>query len=542
MPEVLNKPAAAFATNRFGPSRSAVMCRHGAVATSQPLAALAGVQALQQGGTATDAAVTAAAMLNVVEPMSTGIGGDAFAILYDAKARRVRAINGSGRSPHAISYDEVRRKLDGKAELSPTSPLTWMVPGTVDAWISALRLGGRMSLGDALAPAIRVAEDGFPVAPQTAATWLAYEKLLAQQPESARTWLSPGNRAPRAGEIFRCPELAYTLRTIAEGGRDAFYAGPIAEAIVSFSESSGGYFSRSDFEQHTSEFPEVLRGKYRDFEVLAFPPNSQGVAALEALALLEGYDLSSMQFHDLDMLHLQIEAMKIALRDAHQFTADPAAATVSHLLTPAHIQTRREQISSDRAGEQPAGGVAGGDTVYVCAVDAQGNAASFINSVYMPWGSGYTVPDTGILLQNRGHCFSLDSHSPNVIAPHKRSRHTLAPAMALSEGRPLLVFGFVGGDMQVQAQLQFLCNVIDFGMNVQDALDAPRWRYDGAGASIAVEASMPPDVLPGLTKRRHQISGSEGFFGGGQAIFIDPEFGTLQAGSDSRRDGCAIGY
>ena len=541
MPDLVNKLGAGLATSHFGPSRSAVMCRHGAVATSQPLAALAGVRALQQGGTAMDAAVTAAAVLNVVEPMSTGIGGDAFAIFYDAKSRRVGAINGSGRSPKAASYEEVQMRLQG-AELSPMSPLTWMVPGTVDAWTTALLVAGRMSLADALAPAIEIAEQGFAVAPQTAATWLVYETALAQHDDSASTWLCGGKRAPRPGEIFRCPQLASTLRAIAEGGREAFYDGPIADTIVGFSERAGGLFSSADFRDHTSDLPEPLRGSYHGFQILGFPPNSQGVATLEALALLDGYDVGGLQHNSADAMHMQIEAMKIALYDAHEVVADRPASSVSRLLASDYIESQRARISRKRADAQPGAAAIDGDTVYICAVDRDGNAASFINSVYMPWGSGYTVGDTGILLQNRGHCFSLDDRSPNVIGGGKRSRHTLAPTMVLSDNRPLLVFGFVGGDMQVQAQVQFLCNVIDFRMNVQDGLDAPRWRYNGTGASIALEANVPAQTQADMQKLGHQSSGADGFFGGGQAILIDYEYGTLQAGSDSRRDGCAIGY
>jgi gamma-glutamyltranspeptidase/glutathione hydrolase len=541
MPDLVNKLGAGFAIHHFGPSRSAVMCRHGAVATSQPLAALAGVRALQEGGTAMDAAVTTAAVLNVVEPMSTGIGGDAFAIFYDAKSQRLGAINGSGRSPQAASYEEVFMRLQG-AELSPVSPLTWMVPGTVDAWTTALQLAGRMSLEDALRPAIEIAEEGFAVAPQTAATWSAFENVLAQHNDSARTWLCAGKRAPRPGEIFRCAQLASTLRAIAEGGRDAFYEGEIADAIVEFSEREGGLFSTADFRDHASDLPEPLRGSYRGFQVLGFPPNSQGVAALEALAMLDGYDIAGMQHNSADAMHLQIEAMKIALHDAHELVADRPASSVSRLLASDYIESQRARISRKRADAQPGPAASHGDTVYICAVDREGNAASLINSVYMPWGSGYTVGNTGILLQNRGHCFSLDEQSPNVIGAGKRSRHTLAPAMVLSDNRPLMVFGFVGGDMQVQAQVQFLCNVIDFGMNVQDGLDAPRWRYNGTGASIALEAAVPAQPQADLQKLGHQSSGADGFFGGGQAILIAHEYGTLQAGSDSRRDGCAIGY
>jgi len=342
--------------------------------------------------------------------------------------------------------------------------------------------------------------------------------------------------------LFRCPQLARTLRNIADGGRDAFYTGPVADAIVGFSEITGGLLSKEDLAQHRTDFTDPLRGSYRGFDVLAMPPNSQGIAALDCLAILEGFDIASLQHGSADLMHLQMEAMKIALLDAHRLVADPSVSTAADLIRRGYIESRRAGISPTRASSEPGTAATHGDTVYITAVDPDGNAASFINSVYMPWGSGYTVPEMGIVLQNRGHCFSLDPSSPNAYGPGKRSRHTLSPAMVLSEGRPLLVFGFVGGDMQVQAQVQFLCNVIDFGMNVQEALDAPRWRYEGKGAAVALEASVPSDVRSELAKRGHQITGCEGFFGGGQAIFVDPEFKTLQAGSDSRRDGCAIGY
>jgi gamma-glutamyltranspeptidase / glutathione hydrolase len=534
-------PAAKFPANPFGSSRSPVMCAHGAVATSQPLAALAGMRALQQGGTAIDAAITAAAVLNVVEPMSTGVGGDAFGIFYDARSANVTALNGSGRSPKAASYDELRRRLTG-SDLPPTSPLTWMVPGTVHAWSAALQYGGRMSLRETLAPAIDIAESGFPVAPQTAAVWSASEKALAANPESAKTWLLSGNRAPRAGELFRCPDLARTLRAIAEGGCDVFYSGSIAEAIVGLSHLVGGLFTKTDFSEHRSDFVDVLRGKYRGYEVLAMPPNSQGVASLEALALLDGFDIPSQEPGSADVMHLQIEAMKIALQDAHRVVGDESGSKAEGLLARDYVESQRQRIKRNEVALQPAAAAMQGDTVYIAAVDADGNAASFINSVYMPWGSGYTVPNTGVVLQNRGHCFSLDPDSPNAFGPGKRSRHTLSPAMVVSDGRPLLVFGFVGGDMQVQAQVQFLSNVIDFGMNVQAALDAPRWRYEGSGAAVALENSVYADVRSNLSYRGHHITGSDGFFGGGQAIFVDSEFGTLQAGSDNRRDGCAVGY
>ncbi len=534
------KPGSKFAPNRFGPSRSAVVCRNGAISTSQPLATLAGLRALQEGGTATDAAVTAAAVLNVVEPMSTGIGGDMFALLYDARSKNLIAINGSGRSPSAATYAEVKRRLNGQ-QFPVLGPLTWMVPGTVDGWVTALQRGGRMTLHEVLLPAIRIAEEGFAVAPQTAITWAAYETTLRKQWDSAQTWLVNGDRAPRPGEVFRCPALAKTLRDVADGGRDAFYRGAIAQDLGRFSEEAGGHLALADLAQHTSEIVEPLRVTYRGIEVLAFPPNSQGVAALEALSILDGFDVKAMDFGSSELLHLQIEAMKVALDDAYRTVADPAHSVVASVLEPARVKALREQIS--RASRSVCHATATeGDTVYICCVDKEGNAASFINSVYMPWGSGYTAGTTGILMQNRAHCFSFDERSPNVFGANKRSRHTLAPALLMSDGRPLLVFGFVGGDMQVQAQVQFVCNVVDFGMNVQEALDAPRWRYEAATGEVALERDVSDAAKADLANRGHRLIGEQGFFGGGQAIFVDREFATLQAGSDSRRDGCAFGY
>jgi gamma-glutamyltranspeptidase / glutathione hydrolase len=514
------------------------MCRNGAIATSQPLATLAGLRTLQDGGSATDAAVTAAAVLNVIEPMSTGIGGDMFALLYDARRKNVTAINGSGRSPSAATYAEIKRRLNGQ-QFPVLGPLTWMVPGTVDGWVTALHRGGRMTLHEVLLPAIRFAEEGFTVAPQTAATWAGYESILRQQWDSAQTWLVNGDRAPRAGELFRCPRLAATLRAIAEDGRDAFYCGAIAEELVKFFDEAGGLLALDDFAKHTTDIVEPLRATYRGIDVLGCPPNSQGVAALEALSILDGFDVPAMDFGSGELLHLQLEAMKVALVDAYATVADPAGSDATALLETKHVESIRARISAQQSCHAA---VTQGDTVYISCVDKEGNAASFINSLYMPWGSGYTAGNTGILMQNRAHCFSLDERSPNVFGPNKRSRHTLSPVLLMSDGRPLMVFGFVGGDMQVQAQVQFVCNVVDFGMNVQEAMDAPRWRYEAANKEVAIERGFSDGATGDLSNRGHHVIGEQGFFGGGQAIFVDREFGTLQAGSDSRRDGCALGY
>jgi gamma-glutamyltranspeptidase/glutathione hydrolase len=534
--------------NQFGPSRAAVMGTRGMVATSQPLAALAGVEILRQGGNAVDAAVCAAAMLNVIEPMSTGIGGDLFAIVYLASEGKVLGLNASGRSAYAATLDEYRARLSdtGAAAIEMYGPLAVTVPGTVDGWSAILERCGRMRLAQVLGPAIRAAEQGFAVAPHAAFHWQEGEKLLAARPDSARTWLTKSGRAPRAGELFRNQPLANTLRLIAEHGRDAFYVGPIADQIVRFFEAGGGLFTYSDFADCNSDWVTPLSAGYRDYEILELPPNGQGIVTLEALSILGGYDLAGMGYHNPDAIHLQVEAAKLALHDARKFVTDPAFVEVQpeSLLSEAYIGGQRSRIAMGAADANPQpAGPANGDTVYVCAVDSEGNVASLINSIFVPWGSGITVGDTGILMQNRGFGFSLDPAHVNVIAPHKRTRHTIIPGMVMRSGKPLAAFGCVGGDMQPQGQVQFLCNMIDFGMNVQDAIDAPRWRYEGTGADLALEAGFSPEIINELVSRGHQITGrNSGFFGGAQAIVIHPEYGTLQGGSDSRRDGCAIGF
>lgn len=533
--------------NRFGPSRSAVMSTQGMVATSQPLATLAGLDILRQGGNAVDAAVAAAAMLNVIEPMSTGVGGDVFALIYQASSGRFFGLNGSGRSPYAATLEEYQRRLgaDPLGQIPLDHILAVTVPGTVDGWASALERFGRMTLADVLKPAIQAAEEGFAVAPQTAQTWALMQELLARHPDSASTWLLADGRAPRVGERFRNPRLARTLRMIAEGGRDLFYRGELADAIVQFSGAHGGLLTLADLMDHRSVWVEPLAITYRGYEILQLPPNTQGLVVLETLRTLEEDDLAAMGHNTPDTVHLQLEALKLAFVDRNRYITDPEfyRAPLDQLLSHTYAKQQRARISMRQAIHHPPPGVpSGGDTVYLCVVDAEGNVVSFINSIFHPFGSGLTVGETGIVLQNRGASFSLDPAHVNVIAPHKRTRHTIIPAMIADQGRPLVAFGVMGADMQAQGQVQFVCNIIDFGMNVQDALDAPRWQYLGAGADIALEAGMPAAVWHELARRGHQIKGSDAFFGGGQAILIHPEYGTCQGGSDPRRDGCAMGY
>ncbi|HEU4327187.1 MAG TPA: gamma-glutamyltransferase [Roseiflexaceae bacterium] len=529
---------------RYPSRRSVVTSARGMVATSQPLAAQAGLRILLAGGNAVDAAVATAAALNVVEPMSTGIGGDVFALLYSADTAQVHALNGSGRAPAAATPDEFRRR--GHKDVPLWDILAVTVPGTVDAWAQALERHGTMSLAQVLAPAIEYAERGFPVSEIIAAGWHTIAPRLRNDPAAVRTFL-PSGAAPRPGQIVRLLGLAASLRLIAEGGRDAFYHGPLAEAIVATSQAKGGLLSMEDFAQHHSTWETPLRLDYRGHTVYECPPNGQGLAALLALNTVAGDDLAALGPDSPEAKHLLIEAMRLAFADAFTYIADPLHAQVpaSELLSSAFARSRRALIDPHRSAEVVRYGdlPVGEDTVYLSVVDEHGNAASFINSLYYGFGSGIVAGDTGIALQNRGACFVLDESHRNCIAPGKRPYHTIIPCMVTHEGRLWGSLGVMGGFMQPQGHLQVLTNLIDFGMNPQEALDAPRFEVLTDLEQVALERSVDPALRAELAARGHRlVEGSAFGFGGGQAILIDPESGARLAGSDPRKDGCAVGY
>ena len=529
--------------NQFGPGRSAVICQHGAVATSQPLAAQGGLQILREGGNAIDAAVATAAILNVVEPMSTGIGGDAFMLVYQPKEGVIRGLNAGGRAPYAAELEFFTKQgLRSIPAFGSMYPVT--VPGTIDGWATLLEACGTMSLAEVLQPAIDYAENGFPVSPQISLAWQGSAAMLAQHPDTAKTYLTNG-KAPEPGEIFRQPNFARTLRLIAEGGRDAFYHGEIADKIVQFSDENGGLFTQQDFADHKSDWVEPISTNYRGYDVYEIPPNGQGIAALLALNIVEGFDLGAMGHNSPEHLHYAIEAMKLGFADLYKYVTDPAFVDVpvTGLLSDDYTESQRSRISPERANMEPSAGVPsmGSDTVYLCAVDNDRNVVSFINSLFAGFGSGLTAGDTGIMLQNRGAGFSLDPNHANCIAPYKRTLHTIIPGMIAQNGVPLVTFGVMGGQMQTQGHLQFVSNLIDFNMDVQNALDAPRFRVMD-DSRIMLEAGIPMNVQAALAQRGHHIVSGDTFFGGGQAIFINPAFDTLVAGSDPRRDGCAVGY
>jgi gamma-glutamyltranspeptidase/glutathione hydrolase len=527
----------------FPSRRSPLLATRGMVATSQPLAAMAGLRVLMEGGNAADAAVTTAAMLNVVEPMSTGVGGDCFALVFDAGTGRVSALNGSGRAPAAFTLEQAQRL--GLKAIPLEGPLPVTVPGTVSGWAELLDRFGEMSLGECLSPAIATAEGGFPVSERISDAWQESERKLSQESEAARVYLP----APGPGELHRQPDLARTLRAIAEGGCEAFYRGALAEKIAAHVQSKGGFLTVDDLTAHRATWEVPISTVYRGVEVLEHPPNGQGLAALLALNVVEGYDLGGMDYFDARRWHLMIEATRLGMVDAGRYVADPAVSEVpvSLLLSREYAERRRKLIQDQKALEIAGPGQPEQqDTVYLTVIDGEGNAVSFINSLYYSFGSGLVVPGTGICLQNRGACFTLEEGHANILEGRKRPYHTIIPAMALRGGRLWLSFGVMGGFMQPQGHLQVMVNLVDHGLDVQAALDAPRFRVDERGGTqVSIEAGVPDETRKALVAMGHDVQSEPAFwsgFGGGQIIAVHPETGVLEGGSDPRKDGCAVGF
>lgn len=539
----------------FASRRSPVLGRGGMVAASQPLAAAAGVQVLAVGGNAADAAVATAAALNVTEPTSTGLGGDAFCLFYEAATKRVYALNGSGRAPLALSLERLQKEGLGQA-LPPYHPYTITVPGACAAWCDTVARFGRLDMAQVLAPARRLAEEGFPVAPVTSFYWQrAAQGQLGKAVNG--TELTIDGRGPAAGELFRNPGLARTLARISEGGKRAFYEGPIAEAIVAVIGEAGGCMALEDLAGHTSTWEEPIHVRYRDLNIWECPPNGQGLAALLALNLLEGFDLAALPALSPQRLHLMIEALRLAFADAHHYVADPAfsPAPLAELLGQAYAAERRKLIDPRRAmpsvehGRPPAVS----DTVYFSVVDGEGNACSFINSNYMGFGTGIVPRGWGFSLQNRGHNFSLQAGHPNALAPGKRPYHTIIPAMATRAADDSLFasFGVMGGFMQPQGHMQVAVALADDHLDPQAALDRPRLCLEAEGmlvhpgaVPVALEEGIPVRTMAGLADLGHPVRPVSGLgrslFGRGQVIFRDAQSGVLWGGSDPRADGCAL--
>jgi gamma-glutamyltranspeptidase/glutathione hydrolase len=550
----------------FTSRRSPVYGRRGMVAASQPLAVAAGLEILAAGGNAADATVATAAALNVTEPTSTGIGGDCFALFYDATTGQVTALNGSGRAPAALTLTRLAREGFSR-ELPPYHPYTITVPGACAGWCDLSGRHGRLPLSRILAPAIRLAEQGFPVAPITAYFWQrGAEQQLAQAPGGLELTLD--GRPPRAGEVFRNPGLARTLRAVAENGRAAFYHGPIAEAIAMTVQRAGGCLAAEDLACHHSTWDEPISTTYRGLRIWECPPNGQGLAALLALNLLEGVYLAELDPLSPERLHLEIEAMRLAFADTRWYVADPSfnPAPLAALLSKDYAAERRKLINPGRAtlDQRRGSPVAGSNTVYFSVADGEGNACSFINSNYMGFGTGIVPSGWGFSLQNRGHNFSLDPAHPNALAPGKRPYHTIIPGMLTRDNAPVsgrlatrhqLVgpFGVMGGFMQPQGHMQVVVALAEDLLDPQAALDRPRFciealgpsQWDGAlDSRIALEDGIPAATVAGLAAMGHPVTVTSGheraIFGRGQIILRDPETGVLCGGSDPRADGCAM--
>jgi len=533
------------------------------VCTSVPAATQVGLDVLKRGGSAVDAAIAANATLGLMEPVSNGVGGDLFAIVYSAKENKLYGLNASGRSPLGLSYDGMKAELEKlkRTSIPPTGMLPISVPGCVDGWAELHRKFGKLSLGDDLSGAVRYAEEGFPVTDLISWYWARSVPFFKELPVAflATYTLDRAGRAPAKGDIFKNPDLARTLRAIGEKGRDAYYKGEIAEKIDRFMQANGGFLRKADFEKHTSTWVEPVSTNYRGYDVFELPPNSQGIATLQILNLLEAFDLRAWGSNSPATLHAMVEAKKIAWADRAKFYADPdfAKAPVAQLISKPYAEERRKLIDPARAAKTAVAGnpvLGEGDTIYLCAADDEGNMISLIQSNYRGMGSGIVVPGLGFMFQDRGELFSMEPGHANDYAPGKRPFQTIIPGFVMKDGKPWEAFGVMGGGMQPQGHVQVLTNQIDFGMNVQEAGDASRWQHEGDneptdekmanGGYVNVESGIPWETVRELRKRGHDVRSDVGGYGGYQAIKVEMHDGqrVYVAGSESRKDGQAAGY
>jgi gamma-glutamyltranspeptidase / glutathione hydrolase len=584
-------------------TRSEVLARHGMVCTSVPAATQVGIEILKRGGNAVDAAIAANATLGLMEPVSNGVGGDLFAIVYSAKDHKLYGINGSGRSPLGLSYDQMKAELEkfnadahqplespspqsspsgrggrqsgpvrelppGDLRIPPRGMLPISVPGTVDAWDQLHKKFGKLTLADDLAPAIHYAEEGFPVTELIAYYWSFGPRLYKGLPGAFfETYTLDGKGlTPAKGDIFKNPALAHTLRLIGQKGRDVFYKGEIADKIDAFMKANGGFLRKVDFEKHTSTWVDPVSTNYRGYDVYEMPPNGQGIATLEMLNILEGYNLRAMGRNSPETLHTMIEAKKLVWADRAKFYADPAFSKIplKGLLSKKYAAERRKLIDPHHAAKQIEAGnpaLDQGDTIYMCTADDEGNMVSLIQSNYRGMGSGIVVPGLGFMFQDRGQLFSMEPGHANVYAPGKRPFHTIIPGFVMKDGKPWEAFGVMGGGMQPQGHVQVLTNQIDFGLNVQEAGDASRWQHEsgmeptgngiteggakvGPAGFVDVESGIPYETVRELRKMGHDVRFDVGGYGGYQAIKVEMHQGqrVYVGASESRKDGEAAGY
>lgn len=547
-------PAADRLTGREFTTRSEVIASHGMAATSQPLATGIALDILKKGGSAIDAAIAANAALGLMEPTGNGLGGDLFAIVWIDSEQKLYGLNASGRSPKGLTLEDFRDR--GLDMIPSRGPLPVSVPGVVDGWFELHQRFGKLPMKEILAPAIQYCREGFPVSQVIAYYWKGSE-FLGENSNFAKTFL-PGGKSPEAGEIFRNPDLAGTLTKIAEGGRDAYYKGEIARTIDEYSKKNGCFLRYEDLASHTSTWVEPVSTSYRGYDVWELPPNGQGIAALQMLNILEGYNLKEMGHNSADYLHHMVEAKKLAFADRAEFYSDPAFndLPVTELISKEYANERRKLLDPMRAQRNvPAGNprLQNGDTIYLTVADKNHNIISFIQSNYMGFGSGLVPDGLGFGLQNRGALFTLEEGHFNQYEPGKRPFHTIIPAFVTKDGTPFISFGVMGGDMQPQGHVQIVCNIIDFGMSLQEAGDAPRYRHTGSpqptgaeavpnGGTLYLESGIETTYKLNLVRKGHRIGFTSGGFGGYQAIMYDPQNNVYHGASESRKDGHAAGY
>ena len=547
--------AADRVTGKAFATRSEVIAPHGMVATSQPLATQIGLDVLKAGGTAVDAAIAANAALGLMEPTGSGIGGDLFAIVWDAKTGKLHGYNGSGRSPKSLTLQWFAEH--GYKDIPPTGPLPVSVPGCVDGWFALHGRFGKLPMTRLLAPTVEYAKNGFPVSELIAHYWALSVPRLSKFPGFAEQFTRNG-KAPAKGQMWKNPNLANTLEAIGKGGRDAFYKGAIAKTIGDYMKANDGFLSADDLAAHTGEWVEPLSTNYRGVDVWELPPNGQGVAALTMLNILEAYDLKALGFGSVEHVHLFTEAKKLAFADRAQYFADPAfaKAPLKGLVDKGYAAERRKLIGpraaqSVEAGHPP---LEGGDTIYLTTADRWGNMVSLIQSNYRGMGSGMAPTGLGFILQDRGEMFVLKDGHPNAYAPGKRPFHTIIPAFITKNGKPWVSFGVMGGAMQPQGHVQIVTNLVDFGMNLQEAGDAPRIQHDGSteptgqntamsdGGEINLEAGFAYETVRGLMQKGHKVTWADGPYGGYQAILWDDVNKVYVGASEGRKDGQAAGY
>lgn len=538
-------------TGKMFASRAEVLAQSAMAATSQPLATQVALDILQEGGSAVDAAIAANAMLGLVEPTGCGIGGDLFAIVWDAKEQKLVGLNASGRSPKSLTKDVFHAQ--GHTKIPSFGPLPVSVPGAVDGWFELHEKYGVLPMATLLTPAITYARQGFPVSELIAYYWERNARRVGKYEGFKETYLING-KAPRKGDIFKNPSLAATYEKIATGGRDAFYKGDIARIIEAYMKQQGGYLSYADLATHTSEWVEPVSVNYRGYDVWELPPNGQGIAALQILNILEQYDIEGMGFGSADYIHTFVEAKKLAFADRAKYYADTDfnKIPVDWLISKQYAGERRKLIDPTKAAKRVDAGLNDGDTIYLTVADKDGNMVSLIQSNYRGMGSGMTPPELGFMLQNRGELFTLEAGHFNEYEPGKRPFHTIIPAFVTRNGKPVMSFGVMGGGAQPQMHAQIIVNMLDFGMNLQEAGDAPRILHSGSssptgelmtnGGELHLETGIATDVIRELADRGHKISWSTGAYGGYQAIMRDHKRGIYIGASESRKDGQAAGY